>query len=82
MILSSVFTLFATQVLGSIGRGFRQHGRLVAEYPWPIIVFRFENALKLPFWFFLDPGSITAITYYFQEVSKYHWNYRYLLSLL
>ena len=49
MILSSVFTLFATQVLGSIGRGFRQHGRLVAEYPWPIIVFRFENALKLPF---------------------------------
>ena len=46
MILSSVFSLFATQVLGSIGRGFRQHGRLVAEYPWPIIVFRFENALK------------------------------------
>ena len=30
-----------TQVLGSIARGFRQHGRLVAEYPWPIIIFRF-----------------------------------------
>ena len=32
----------STQVLGSIAKGFRQHGRLVAEYPWPIIIFRFS----------------------------------------
>ena len=67
MILSSVFSLFATQVLGSIGRGFRQHGRLVAEYPWPIIVFRFENALKLPFCFFWTQAQSLQLPILFRK---------------
>ena len=61
MISSSMFSLFATQVLGSIGRGFRQHGRLVAEYPWPIIVFRFWIAVKLPF-FWTQTRSLTILS--------------------